>query len=743
MQCSGGGCLKGRLTKGFCHAALVLASIVYAVPGGSHRLDRRVDGSVVSVVRAVPAAAESALYGAFIAAPSFPVGESPASLAAAKLTGDAQVELVVADKPAQLVKIFAYDPFNHLRLLQSIPVSGHPATLAVGDVNQDGIPDIVAVHSLESTMSILLGDLAGGYAESMVSAGQTPTDVVVADLDGNPSGAEIAVLSSGTAEILVFTGSGSPLRLQTGRPFGLVAYDIDRNGLMDLAAANTADNDVSLFLQTVPGNYVSQRIPVGRGPVALAFALFNDDALTDMAVSNATDGTVQILWGSAAGFSSAQVLRQGLVRPSRIVARDFNADGVPDLAVTDYGVIAAAAKSNRLTVFSGSRTDGFTFREQVASGINPVGMIAEDVTLDGRPDLVVVNKTSRDLIVYPGHGDGSFGVSPSYAAGSAPHWVEIADFNLDGIPDVATANLDTTNISVLLGNADGSLGARQLYELGVSPHAVTAGDVNGDGIPDLITANIGGNTVSVLLGLGNGTFDLARNIVVGDAPHVARLADLDHDGIIDLVVPTVHHVAILKGNGNGEFSPVGAAHTGDGASDALIADLNGDGHLDILVSHFHETYVAEYLGRGDGTFAKGRDINVTGGQHSIVLADVDANGTMDLVGTLFYAGQLFVIRDFSSSPQPILIMDVGALPSTIAVADLNGDAIPDLIVVTELENAVKIIRGDAGGALSVSGVFIPGNRPSAAVVSDMNRDGLPDIVVSNWYNDTVTVLFRQ
>ena len=83
----------------------------------------------------------------------------------------------------------------------------------------------------------------------------------------------------------------------------------------------------------------------------------------------------------------------------------------------------------------------------------------------------------------------------------------------------------------------------------------------------------------------------------------------------------------------------------------------------------------------------------------------------------------------------------GAEPVAIAVADLNGDGQPDLVVANANANTVSVLLATGTGSFGPRTDFATGAYPNAIAVADLNGDGHPDLVVANaGGTDTVSVL---
>jgi hypothetical protein len=408
----------------------------------------------------------------------------------------------------------------------------------------------------------------------------------------------------------------------------------------------------------------------------------------------------------------------------------------------------------------------------VAAQSNPVarsnqpGAIPEAQQLPGEMGAQLVREPQVSL---------KFAKLESYTLGAVgARSVAVADLNGDGHPDLVVANpcefnnqCDLGGVTVLLGNGDGSFQAPVTYSSGgYDPFSVAIGDVNGDGHPDLVVANwcqdqqCDGDyqgEVGVLLGNGDGTFQppvsfssggmLATGIAVGD---------VNGDGFADLVVSNLYGtVTVFLSNGNGTFqSPISYSSGGVDAGSIAIADLNGDGRPDLVVgndcSDYNCTYssVGVLLGDGHGDFQG--PVVYTSGQNqarSIAVADVNGDGYPDLVvandpcgnsGDCGHNTATVLLGNGDGTFQAAVGYPAGNAVS-VAIGDVNGDGYPDMILANETCGAkgctkglVSIMLGNGDGTFqSLVSYSSGGYSASSAAIADLNGDGRPDLIVAN------------
>jgi hypothetical protein len=274
------------------------------------------------------------------------------------------------------------------------------------------------------------------------------------------------------------------------------------------------------------------------------------------------------------------------------------------------------------------------------------------------------------------------------------------------------------------------------YPAGSSPLAVTVADLTGSGVQDLITANTEGDSVSVLLGNGDGTFGPPADFAAGQAPWSVAVADFNGDGIPDLAVadllpyPT-GTVTILLGNGDGSFKNAGAYPVEINPRSVVAADFNGDGLVDLAVDNTASQTISVLLGNGDGTFQAAQDYAV-GFSFHVAVGDLNGDGICDLVAANAGSNNVSVLLGNGDGTfQAAVNYAAGSYPFAVAIGDVNNDGIPDLVTANELGNDVSVLLGNGDGSFQRPVDNAVGNAPLSVALGDFNNDGNLDLAVAD------------
>ena len=293
--------------------------------------------------------------------------------------------------------------------------------------------------------------------------------------------------------------------------------------------------------------------------------------------------------------------------------------------------------------------------------------------------------------------------------------------------------------------------------IGSRPNDIAVADLNKDGKLDVVTCN-DGDTVTVLLGDGRGGFRPAPGSPINVAAHLIAVGDVNNDRNIDLAL--THHdsfgVVVLLGAGDGRFAPAPgspfAAHQGAKAHNHGLAlnDVNSDRQLDITTSNQNDNSVSVLLGNGRGGFtpAAGSPFAVGRAPYPHAVGDVNKDGKLDIVTPNVGSNNVTVLLGDGRggfTPAAHSPYAVATRPYYIAIGDVSGDALPDLITTHDDINLMTTLLGDGRGgfAAAPASPFDLGRRAYKLVAADVNRDARTDLVIGTEASDSVTVLLSN
>jgi hypothetical protein len=593
------------------------------------------------------------------------------------------------------------------------PVDQNPSSIAVGDFNGDGKPDLAVTNSISNTVSVLFGNGDGTFqAKVDYGTGLGPSSVAVGDFNGD--------------------------------------------GKLDLAVANNQNNSVSIFLNSGTGTFAQRRdFDTGFTPTSVAVGDFNGDQKLDVAVADCgnnggcydTNGAVSVLLGNGDGTLQAAVNYAAGVGPVQVVAEDLNGDGILDLATANQPAPAQQSFGSASVLF-GNGDGTFQPQRQYTAGYSPSSVVVADFNGDGQMDFGIINAAEETVGIYLNQGGGVFSLPTLlYGAGGVGGAAVTADFNQDHNADIAviceTPLFGTYFACFLLGNGKGAFPSTPLnYTTGDHPSFAAIADLNGDGKNDVVVSNKYDGDVSVFLGYGDGTFQTPVTYGTASFPSSVAIGDLNGDGKPDLAVAnqTSSSVSVLLNNGNGTFQAhLDYATIGD-PSFVAIGDVNGDGKPDLVATCPGSNAISIILGNGDGTFQPHTDFGGVGNPTSVALGDFNGDGKLDLAvannqsgpnGSTPAASVLLNNGNGTFGESSFLLQAMSGGYLAIAAADLNGDGKLDLIV-TSSGFSTAVLLGNGDGTFQAP-TYSTGTGGATLTLGDFNHDGSPDVAVGEAY----------
>ena len=365
-----------------------------------------------------------------------------------------------------------------------------PNSIAIADVNGDGVPDLLVATTVDQGQNNNPG-FAGVYLGVTTAPGTYQSGVQYPISGTNPS--------------------------------GIVVVDLTNSGSKDMVVSNFGSGTASVFMHnsTTPGTFLTATtLTTGGQPNQVVSADINGDGLPDLVFADMSGNAIVMLQSSTTPgqFAAPSNLATGGQTASVAVA-DVNGDGKPDLVAT---VVDSNGNNGQVLVFLQSTTTPGTFAAPVSypAGAQPEAVRIADVNGDNLPDLIVANRgPGTDGTGTPGVSvllqnsatAGTFLAPVTYSTPWGPLDVAVGDLNGDGKPDLVVASLGpdpTGAVSILLQSSTtaGTFGPATVYEGYGEPLSVAIADLNGDGHPDIAVADGYSATVMLQNAASPGTF---------------------------------------------------------------------------------------------------------------------------------------------------------------------------------------------------------------------------------------------
>jgi hypothetical protein len=613
---------------------------------------------------------------------------------AADVDGDGALDLVTADGGA--VSVVWAAGSGEFATATTWSVAREVAGVAVADLDGDGRLDVATALPGEDAVAVLHG--RGGRALASprrVAAGSGPRAVIAAPLAGAP--ALVTANADGTVTVLGADGPATTVAVGAG-PQGLTGADVDGDGRLDVVVALADEDALQVLLGDGAGGLrAGPRHPVGAAPGAVVAADLDGDGKTDVAAAEALGDGVSVLWGDGTGGVRARIGLATAAQPEALVLLS-EGTGPPVLGVMSR----ATSTVQRLDPRDGTLRATATAAWATAVAPGPDG-----------------------TLLYVGAGGEVATLLPGEGLRLATRWVGPA------AAKVWPVDLDGDGVDELLVAGDGGLA---LWRSGAATRVAVeatagdgaearAGEVTGDGRVDVVLFD--GRDLVVLVQEDGG---LRAGPAAAGAVDVV-VADGDGDGVAEVWAARADgaRLEVAAADADGALRAVRSMPLASRARALRAVDERGDGRAEVLIRGDEAWWIVR-----DGADAPAA-LAVPGAAHA-VFADFDGDAEVDAV-SCDEAGLRHWAHALAADAAPVWIGPGGC--DGLAAADLDGDAMPDLLVSRRsvvLPSEASRLRLTPvlrrGGVWAEAGSAVVADR-AAATLARLAAGAPPGVVVAD------------
>lgn len=602
---------------------------------------------------------------------------------------------------------------------------------AVADVNDDQLPDIVAIDPDETRISVFINQGDGTFdlvATPETLDDVTPVAVAIADVGspfaagGDPDGNPDVIIGGDLGEVQIFFG---------------------RNDGQFNTPENTFEPDAA------------------SGIIGLVTGRYDDDNSIDVVLLD-EDGVIVLCndgKGNLGTCSGEDALEVG-IDPIKIVSGDFDGNAALDVAVLDR-------EEQRIYVLYGSRNGTLSQAVPVSVAAEVSGQETVDMAVgrldDGNTDdLVAVNhdEVFQFLAVsLLGFSNRRFQTT-QFVADFRATAITVADFDADRSADVAIG-YETTGVTVNAGQGNGGF-QDPFSPTGGAVGAVSviaSADLGGDTLPDFVVLNEDGDRMRVAINVSNRatptpgtpTVTTPSPTVTGSPPPTSTATGTPTASFTPTAtatptpIPTANYGRCDVRSGSQALAGIAVApFDGDGTPDIAVTDPAGNAVRILLNTNGvqQQLRTCAMLQNRDPITVGVTSVPVSGVPRAIVAVDIDRDGDRDLAVTTGNAvtiltndgnGQFTAGTPIAVGTNPVgIVADFPADPTDPTrrtALDLNRDGRTDLVVANAGSAFLSILYGREDGGFDVVSRSIPG-QATGITAADYNQDGRVDLVAS-------------
>lgn len=633
------------------------------------------------------------------------------SIRVGDLDGDNAPDIAVASRLDDTVSWFRNLGNGNFGPKQPLPFTGNgPEAIELHDVDGDGDLDLFLARYWDNTISWFRNDGSGSFGSpvDVSTTAERGQSVALADMDGDGDADLIAASYYYLDNKIVWFpntdgqgtfGAEQFVSVDAPGVEHVAAADIDQDGVMDIVAASTTDNNVSWFRNGGTGSFDRQRDVLSDASGAASAALADLDGDGDLDVVVAAYWDNEVAWyenlDGKATFGPQRVISNAAQRAQMVRTADLDGDG-------DLDVISASYADGKVAWYQNDGSGSFGAQQLISNRLTgAIAIVSGDLDGDGDIDVAAASFSTGIVAWFENlNGQGSFGplqVLTRRAIGAER--VEVVDLDGDGDLDLLAAAYGSENVTndgeiLWFENTDGAgtFATPVSLAAGGGPTAVKPIDWDGDGDLDLVVTHYETRRLVWYENTGGLAFGNAASIAETlDRLEGLDLADVDGNGTLDVLVGSGSAVYWFERLGNGDVGVQLISSQVDWVFEVAAGDLNGDGRTDVVSASFQDSKIAMYLNQSlPGDFDA--DGNLDAADVDLLCAAIQS-GNSDAIFDLNADGQV------SRSDMDVMINDL----LQTSYGDANLDGVFDSRDLVTIFQAGKYEEGVPGNARWVEG----------------------------------------
>lgn len=522
-----------------------------------------------------------------------PLPGRPAYLHVADVDGDgvddAVVVVYIGEHPrgSSLLMILAGVGDGTLSERARLPLGDGLWNVSLGDINGDGLIDLVASNRDLPSVDILLGAGVGTFEQPNTITIITPSgfggepltasDTALRDLNGDGHLDLVVAGVSETVGILYFEGDGSgafgpPLEVPSPSA-GIVMFRENGESLQLITSSRSSRRMIVIQTPLTSTSRIAEFHP-SWSILDRTFGDGDGDGISDILMGrvDASPG-LRLLRGSGSTFEGFRTFPQPGGAARGVVLDDSG----------DQVTLAIAAMEANAILIGTLDEEGFVIQQETPDILRPRALAAVDLNLDGRLDFIV-GSVENDVSAYLRLEDGSF--RRSQILEDVAWDFAVGDFDGDCKDDIAVALTDTREIAVIHSRPMDDGWPISRTPVDGDPGSLLAHDLDGDGDKDLVVALFWSGRVIRLDNQGKDGLSGMDTLATIETPHGLSICDMDGDGRDEIAVGSFNgqSVSIVGADGSVSEFPAGGRIfsagkvTAPSGCGAITFDMEGGFH---------------------------------------------------------------------------------------------------------------------------------------------------------------------